>query len=184
MDNRSRFCDLFIYLRSECVSASRVRVAPLKACRVRLNGQLRPDVNAKDVVLHFLRLEPVRRGELVGRVFEYTGEAVSNMTTGVACNWRPGEILLSGRRPGRTGTQRSRRNDRGLSANGRPACRTWLRCLHQRRPGRIESGRAGRHQRHQPQFPRPFRPRVVVAGQSLYRASKRSGGLRRFVLET
>jgi hypothetical protein len=54
MDNRSPFCDLFIYLRSECVSASRVRVAPLKACRVRLNGQLRPDVNAKDVVLYSL----------------------------------------------------------------------------------------------------------------------------------
>lgn len=58
-----------------------VRVAPLKVCRVRLNGRLRPNVDAKDVVLHLLRLEPVRSGELVGQVFEYAGEAVAHMTT-------------------------------------------------------------------------------------------------------
>jgi 3-isopropylmalate/(R)-2-methylmalate dehydratase large subunit len=58
-----------------------VRVAPVKVCRVRLNGRLRPGVDAKDVVLHLLRLEPVRSGELVGQVFEYTGEAVAHMST-------------------------------------------------------------------------------------------------------
>lgn len=58
-----------------------VRVAPVKVCRVRLNGRLRPGVDAKDVVLHLLRLEPVRSGELVGQVFEYTGEAVTHMST-------------------------------------------------------------------------------------------------------
>jgi 3-isopropylmalate/(R)-2-methylmalate dehydratase large subunit len=58
-----------------------VRVAPLKVCRVRLNGRLRPHVEAKDVVLHLLRLEPVRSGQLIGQVFEYAGEAVAHMTT-------------------------------------------------------------------------------------------------------
>lgn len=58
-----------------------VRVAPVKVCRVRLNGRLRPGVDAKDVVLNLLRLEPIRSGELVGQVFEYTGDAVAHMTT-------------------------------------------------------------------------------------------------------
>lgn len=58
-----------------------VRVAPPKVCRVRLNGRLQPGVDAKDVVLHLLRLDPIRSGELVGLVFEYSGEAVLHMST-------------------------------------------------------------------------------------------------------
>lgn len=58
-----------------------VRVAPPKVCRVHLNGRLPSNVDAKDVVLHLLRLEAVRSGELVGQVFEYAGEALAQMTT-------------------------------------------------------------------------------------------------------
>jgi 3-isopropylmalate/(R)-2-methylmalate dehydratase large subunit len=58
-----------------------VRVAPLKVCRVNLKGRLQPNVDAKDVVLHLLRLEPIRSGALVGQVFEYAGEAVAHMST-------------------------------------------------------------------------------------------------------
>lgn len=44
--------------------------------KVELTGQLRADVTAKDVVLELLRSEPIRQGQAIGAVFEYTGEAV------------------------------------------------------------------------------------------------------------
>lgn len=44
--------------------------------KVELTGQLRADVTAKDIVLELLRSEPIRQGQAIGAVFEYTGEAV------------------------------------------------------------------------------------------------------------
>ena len=57
----------------------RVRVPPV--CRVRLNGALRPGVEAKDVVLHLLALPYVREGRAIGQVFEYSGEALAALST-------------------------------------------------------------------------------------------------------
>lgn len=48
--------------------------------RIELDGVLRPGVTAKDVVLHLLRLEAIRRGEAIGLVFEYGGSAVRAMS--------------------------------------------------------------------------------------------------------
>ncbi|MEJ8851856.1 aconitase family protein [Variovorax rhizosphaerae] len=58
-----------------------VRVTAPKVCRVQLRGTLPAGVDAKDVVLHLLRLPEIRNGSLVGLVFEYTGEALSAMGT-------------------------------------------------------------------------------------------------------
>jgi 3-isopropylmalate/(R)-2-methylmalate dehydratase large subunit len=58
-----------------------VRVRSPKVCRVNLRGWLPEGVDAKDVVLHLLRLPEIRSGALVGLVFEYTGEALTAMGT-------------------------------------------------------------------------------------------------------
>lgn len=57
-----------------------VRVQVPTTCRVRLNGRLQPGVEAKDVVLHLLRLPYVREGRALGQVFEYQGEVVEAMS--------------------------------------------------------------------------------------------------------
>ena len=48
--------------------------------KVELTGRLRADVTAKDIVLELLRSEPVRQGQAIGAVFEYTGEAVRGLS--------------------------------------------------------------------------------------------------------
>src|SRR5437867_412437 len=58
-----------------------VRVEVPKTCRVRLNGRLLAGVEAKDVVLHLLRLPYVREGRAIGQVFEYCGEALATLST-------------------------------------------------------------------------------------------------------
>jgi 3-isopropylmalate/(R)-2-methylmalate dehydratase large subunit len=58
-----------------------VRVTVPPTCRVRLNGRLAGGVEAKDVVLHLLRLPYVREGRAIGQVIEYSGEALLDMTT-------------------------------------------------------------------------------------------------------
>lgn len=58
-----------------------VRVAAPRVCRVNLRGELPRGVDAKDVVLHLLRLPEVRSGDVVGMIFEYSGDAVSSMGT-------------------------------------------------------------------------------------------------------
>ena len=58
-----------------------VRVKVPATCRVRLDGRLPAGVEAKDVVLHLLRLPYVREGRAIGQVLEYTGEALASMTT-------------------------------------------------------------------------------------------------------
>ena len=45
---------------------------------VRLEGALRPGVSAKDIILELLRRRTVKGG--VGKVFEYTGEGVKNLS--------------------------------------------------------------------------------------------------------
>jgi 3-isopropylmalate/(R)-2-methylmalate dehydratase large subunit len=58
-----------------------VRAKVPASCLVRLNGRLRPGVEAKDIVLHLLRLPYVREGRAIGQVFEYAGEAVGALST-------------------------------------------------------------------------------------------------------
>ena len=58
-----------------------VRVEVPRTCRVRLNGRLPAGVEAKDIVLHLLRLPYVREGRAIGQVFEYCGEALSGLST-------------------------------------------------------------------------------------------------------
>jgi 3-isopropylmalate/(R)-2-methylmalate dehydratase large subunit len=57
----------------------RLQVPP--TCLVRLNGRLPAGVEAKDVVLHLLRLPYVREGRAIGQVFEYAGEALAALST-------------------------------------------------------------------------------------------------------
>ncbi|MEO8022358.1 aconitase family protein [Polaromonas sp.] len=58
-----------------------VRVQVPTTCRVRLTGSLPAVVEAKDIVLHLLRLPYVREGRAIGQVFEYTGDVVSALST-------------------------------------------------------------------------------------------------------
>jgi 3-isopropylmalate/(R)-2-methylmalate dehydratase large subunit len=56
-----------------------VRCKVPETLRIELNGALRPGVTAKDVVLYLLQLDSIKRGEAIGLVFEYGGEAVRAM---------------------------------------------------------------------------------------------------------
>lgn len=58
-----------------------VRIEVPKTCRVRLNGRLPAGVEAKDIVLHLLRLPYVREGHAIGQVFEYCGGALAALST-------------------------------------------------------------------------------------------------------
>jgi 3-isopropylmalate/(R)-2-methylmalate dehydratase large subunit len=58
-----------------------VRVEVPRTCRVRLKGQIPNGVEAKDIVLHLLRLPYVREGSAIGQVIEYCGEALSGLST-------------------------------------------------------------------------------------------------------
>ena len=58
-----------------------VRVTVPPTCRVLLHGELPAGVEAKDVVLHLLRLPYVRDGHAIGQVIEYSGEAMLAMST-------------------------------------------------------------------------------------------------------
>lgn len=53
-----------------------IRCKVPETLRIDVRGTLRPGVTAKDIVLHLLRLETIRGGGAIGRVFEYTGEAI------------------------------------------------------------------------------------------------------------
>lgn len=50
-------------------------------CRVQLHGALPQGVEAKDVVLHILRLPYVREGRAIGQVFEYSGSGIAALST-------------------------------------------------------------------------------------------------------
>ncbi len=58
-----------------------VRVTVPPTLRILLDGQLRPGVAAKDLMLHLLALPFIREGKAIGRVVEYQGEAIRRMST-------------------------------------------------------------------------------------------------------
>ena len=57
-----------------------VRLTMPASLRVELAGTLPPGVTAKDIVLHLLALPAIRAGAGVGKVFEFTGEAVAALS--------------------------------------------------------------------------------------------------------
>ena len=58
-----------------------VRVTWPESIRVDLQGQLPAGVTAKDLVLHLLALPFIRKGGGMGKVFEFTGEGVAQLST-------------------------------------------------------------------------------------------------------
>ena len=58
-----------------------IRTQVPATCRVVLNGRLKPGVEAKDVMLHLLRLPYVREGHAIGQVLEFGGEALATLST-------------------------------------------------------------------------------------------------------
>jgi 3-isopropylmalate/(R)-2-methylmalate dehydratase large subunit len=58
-----------------------VRIEVPQVLRLHLNGSLRPGVEAKDIALHILQLPFVREGHAIGKIFEYTGEALRHLPT-------------------------------------------------------------------------------------------------------
>jgi len=57
-----------------------IRCKVPQTLRIELDGVLRPGVTAKDVVLYLLRLDAIRGGGAIGKVFEYGGSAVRAMS--------------------------------------------------------------------------------------------------------
>lgn len=60
---------------------SQVRLQVPPTCRVVLHGELPVGVEAKDIVLHVLRLPYVREGKAIGQVVEFTGSVVQQLST-------------------------------------------------------------------------------------------------------
>ena len=58
-----------------------VRVTVPPTLRVLLNGQLKPGVAAKDLVLYLLALPFIREGKAIGHVVEYQGGAIRHLNT-------------------------------------------------------------------------------------------------------
>jgi 3-isopropylmalate/(R)-2-methylmalate dehydratase large subunit len=58
-----------------------VRMTMPRMLRVELRGPVPAGVTAKDIVLHLLALPAIRAGAGVGKVFEFTGDAVGGMST-------------------------------------------------------------------------------------------------------
>ncbi|MEG0448027.1 MAG: aconitase family protein, partial [Comamonas sp.] len=58
-----------------------VRLTVPQSLRIVLEGKLAPGVTAKDVVLHLLAQPEIRAGGGVGKVFEFTGAVIEQMST-------------------------------------------------------------------------------------------------------
>jgi 3-isopropylmalate/(R)-2-methylmalate dehydratase large subunit len=58
-----------------------VRVTVPPTCRIRLHGQPREGVYAKDLILHLLNLPFIHEGGALGHVIEYQGEALAHLGT-------------------------------------------------------------------------------------------------------
>jgi 3-isopropylmalate/(R)-2-methylmalate dehydratase large subunit len=58
-----------------------VRMTMPQSVRVVLDGSLQPGVTAKDIVLFLLALPEIKSGGGVGKVFEYTGDAITALST-------------------------------------------------------------------------------------------------------
>ncbi len=59
---------------------SACRITVPETLRIRLEGDRRPGVSAKDLVLHLLALPEIRKGFGLGKVFEYCGSAIAGMS--------------------------------------------------------------------------------------------------------
>ncbi|WP_449433556.1 aconitase family protein [Pseudomonas putida] len=57
-----------------------IRCRMPEVIKVELTGKLAADVTAKDIVLELLRSEPIRQGQAIGAVFEYSGQAVAELS--------------------------------------------------------------------------------------------------------
>src|SRR6185295_1413307 len=57
-----------------------VRVRVPEQVLIRVNGRRPDNVTAKDFMLEILRTDFVRNGQAIGRVIEYTGEAVAELS--------------------------------------------------------------------------------------------------------
>ncbi|WP_027802346.1 aconitase family protein [Paraburkholderia dilworthii] len=58
-----------------------VRMTVPESLRVNFNGSIAPGVTAKDLVLHLLAEPRIRSGAGVGKVFEFAGSAIAQLTT-------------------------------------------------------------------------------------------------------
>jgi 3-isopropylmalate/(R)-2-methylmalate dehydratase large subunit len=58
-----------------------VRLTMPASLKIELNGALPAGLTAKDIVLHLLALPAIRSGAGVGKVFEFTGPVVAQMST-------------------------------------------------------------------------------------------------------
>ncbi|VTU15526.1 2,3-dimethylmalate dehydratase large subunit [Variovorax sp. SRS16] len=58
-----------------------VRLTVPQSLRIVLDGRVPAGVTAKDIVLHLLALPRIRAGGGVGRVFEFTGDAIAQLAT-------------------------------------------------------------------------------------------------------
>jgi 3-isopropylmalate/(R)-2-methylmalate dehydratase large subunit len=58
-----------------------VRLTVPQSLRIVLDGRVPAGVTAKDIVLHLLALPFIREGGGVGKVFEFTGEAIARLST-------------------------------------------------------------------------------------------------------
>lgn len=58
-----------------------VRLTVPESLRIELGGRIPPGVTAKDVVLHLLAVPDIKAGGGVGKVFEFTGPAVAQLST-------------------------------------------------------------------------------------------------------
>jgi 3-isopropylmalate/(R)-2-methylmalate dehydratase large subunit len=57
-----------------------VRLTVPRSLRVELDGHIRPGVTAKDVVLHLLATPRIKAGAGVGKVFEFAGPAIAQLS--------------------------------------------------------------------------------------------------------
>nr|WP_067294036.1 aconitase family protein [Marinobacterium profundum] len=57
-----------------------IRCKVPETLRVEIEGELRPGITAKDIVLHLLQMDSIRNGDAIGLVFEYGGAAVRAMS--------------------------------------------------------------------------------------------------------
>jgi len=58
-----------------------VRLTVPSSLRIVLNGAVPEGITAKDIVLHLLSTPDIRSGIGVGKIFEFTGSAIANLTT-------------------------------------------------------------------------------------------------------
>ena len=88
-------------------------------------------------------------------------------------------VLDSVRLAGNTRVLAAQRLHRNFRKGRRAPHRAQLRSLHQRRPRRLHSPRSNRHQRAEPQFPRPQRSGTNVSGLAAHGRRERRGGVHR-----